>query len=413
MGQGDLRMSAKERERLVVMHRVQARALTVTEAAEEMGMSERNARRVWARFRREGEAGLVHRGRDRPGNRQADPAVRERAVDLYATQYRDFGPTLAAEKMAERDDFVVNRETLRRWLAAAGLWPGGRRHRTHRHRRPRREYFGELVQIDGSHHRWFEERGEMACLMVMVDDATGRAMAHMAPGETRQAALSVLGQWVRAHGVPQALYLDRNSIYVADREPNARERRAGTGPLTAFGRVCHGLGIRLIAARSPQAKGRVERLNRTLQDRLVKELRLRGISTIDAANAMLPDFLAALNERFAQAPLRLANRHRQLAPGQTLREALAVEVRRVVQNDWTFAHRGESHQILRQPNAPPAKGKILVREYLDGRLGAFWQGRRLRIRRVVDTPSERPVEMCPTLRVAHSPTAPSSSGKHI
>jgi len=277
MAKETLRMSAKERKRLVVMEQVKGGGLKLVEGADRMGVSYRQAKRIWARFRLAGASGLVHAGRDRVSNRRIDPVFREQVLGLYREYYRDFGPTLACEKMAERDGVVVHRETLRRWLIEACLWSGRRAWRKHRRRRPRRGHFGELVQLDGSEHAWFEDRAPRSCLMVMVDDATGRTEALMAPAETGQAAFAVLRQWIERHGVPAALYTDRKNIYVTDREPTAEEKRLGKGALTDFGRACQRLGIEIVTAHSPQAKGRVERRNGVFQDRLVKELRLRKI----------------------------------------------------------------------------------------------------------------------------------------
>jgi len=375
-------MSRKERKRLIVMEQVRAGSLTLVAGAERMGISYRQAKRIWARFRHQGAGGLVHGNRDRLGNRRLEEGFKEKVLALYGEKYRDFGPTLAAEKMAERDGVRVNRETLRRWLKGACLWMGRTAWRRHRRRRQRRAHFGELVQLDGSHHGWFEERAEQACLMVMVDDATGHTEALMAEGETTQAVFGVLRKWIERHGAPAALYTDRKNIYVTDREPTAQEKRAGTGALTDFGRACWRLGIEIIAAHSPQAKGRVERKNGVFQDRLVKELRLLGIDAIEAANAMLDPFTADLNRRFAQAPLEEANHHRALSPGLALEDVLCLESTRVVQNDWTFALGGRTFQIPPQPNAPRARRRVCLRQRLDQTILCLYQGRPVEIEEV-------------------------------
>ncbi len=382
MAKETLRMSEKERSRLIVMEQVRARSLTLVEAAERMGLCYRQAKRVWARFKRWGASGLIHASRERTSNNQLDPALKKRVLELYREQYPDFGPTLAAEKMAERDGVAVNHETLRRWLIGACLWAGRTAHRQHRRRRKRRAHFGELVQLDGSHHPWFEERGEKACLMVMVDDATGRSEALLSEGETIQAAFGVLRQWIERHGVPQALYTDRRNIYVTDREPTREEMRLGTGALTDFAKACHRLGIKIIAARSAQAKGRVERVNGVFQDRLVKELRLLGIDSIEPANAILGDFTNDLNTRFAHAPLEEANRHRALPPGRSIEDFLCVERTRVVQNDWTFTLDARIYQIPNQSQAPRARQRVCLRRRMDGTIQCLYQGREVHIEEV-------------------------------
>ena len=371
-------MSSKERRRWVVLHQVETDAVTLKEASERMGVSYRQAKRIWKRWREEGESGLIHRSRGGLSNRRSDPVLKREALRLYQEHYRDFGPTLAGEKLEEKHGLRVNRETLRRWLLGACLWGGRTKARRHRRRRPRREHFGELVQFDGSHHAWFEDRAAPCCLMVMVDDATGRSAARMASEETTEAAFRTLRRWIERHGVPAALYTDRKNIYVSDREPTVEEKRAGTGALTDFGRACWRLGIEIIAARSPQAKGRVERRNGVLQDRLVKELRLRGIADIDSANAMLEEFTETLDARLALAPAASANHHRALPSHERLEEILCWETPRRVQNDWTVVYEGRRLQIERQEGLPPAGARVVVRRRLDASLAILWGERELR-----------------------------------
>ena len=383
MAQETLAMSEQERNRLILMEQVRAGSLLLVEAGDSLGIGYRQAKRIWARFQRQGASGLIHASRDRFSNRQLDPLLKARALELYREQYPDFGPTLASEKMAARDGLEVHRETLRRWLIGARLWPGRTAHRGHRRRRKRRGHFGELVQLDGSHHAWFESRGAPACLMVMVDDATGHTEALLAEGETLQAVFGVLRCWIERHGVPEALYTDRKNIYVTEREPSDEEQRQGTGALTDFGRACWRLGSRLVVAHSPQAKGRVERKNGVFQDRLVKELRLREIDGIEPANAMMGAFTTELNARFAQAPRGEANRHRALPPGGSLGDMLCVERQRVVQNDWTFTLDGRVFQILPQPEAPRARQRVCVRRRMDGTIQCLHEGRELQIEELI------------------------------
>lgn len=333
---------------------------TLERAAREMRVSKRQAVRIKQRYVSEGDAGLAHRSRDRVSNRRAPEAVRQAALELYRRRYADFGPTLASEKMAEHDGVRVNPETLRLWLKAARLWQGLRKAREHRKRRQRRERFGELAQIDGSEHAWFEGRAGRACLMVMVDDATGRVVLHMAAAETTQAALAVARKWVGLHGAPQALYADRKSVYFSPGD---------SGKTTEFGQVMRRLEIDLIRAHSPQAKGRVERMNGTLQDRLVKELRLRGVSTIEGANAMLDEFAEELNARFAREALNAMDAHRMVPSGaEGLDDLFRVEHSRVVGRDNTYTFQSGRWQILEQPGAPPPGASVRVCRSLDGAL---------------------------------------------
>ena len=329
---GGINLSVKEIRRLRVLHRIETGTLKLKEAAAMLGLCTKQMGRIWKRYQSESEFGLAHRSRGMPGNRRKDAALRSRAVELYREKYHDFGPTLAAEKMKERDGLEVNRETLRRWLWGACLWKGKTTHSLHRKRRRRKEHFGEMVQMDGSDHTWFEERGERCCLMVMVDDATGHTEAHFCGSETTRDALLLLLKWIKKHGVPSKLYTDRKNIYVTDRLPTEEEKRQGTGALTEFGQVCARLGIQIIPAGSPQAKGRIERKNGVLQDRLVKELRLMGINGIEDANRGIDSFLEDLNRRFRVAPTHEANYHRELPLGESLEHLFRIEKKRRLQN---------------------------------------------------------------------------------
>ena len=372
-------MSHRETERLRILERVAAKALSLKEAAELMGVGYRQAKRLWRRLREEGTWGLAHRARGRPSNRRLDSSFRERVLARYRERYADFGPTFAAEKLA-KDGLAVSRETLRRWALKEHLWLGRQTHRVHRKRRARRAHFGELVQIDGSDHEWFEQRAKRCCLMVMVDDATGRIQALFSRSEDLAAALRVLKGWIeRFDGVPQALYSDRLSLYHPSREPNDAEKAQGSRALSEFGRVCWRLGAQIIPAGSPQAKGRVERVNGTLQDRLVKELRLANITTIEGANAFLQDhFIEAYNQQFAIEPLEPANYHRALSAERPLEDLLCLESTRQVQNDWTVAYGSRTFQILSQERTPRAKSRVVIRERLDGGIVIVQGGEPLR-----------------------------------
>ena len=238
---GLLAMSQRERTRLVMMTRIEEKAMTIKEAAEVMGVSYRQGRRIYKRYVSEGDKGLVHRNRGRPSNRSKSCALKEIVLALYREQYWDFGPTLAAEMLEERDGYEVDHETLRRWLLAAGLWKRQRKRARHRQQRERKPHFGELVQMDGSHHRWFENRGNEECLMDLVDDATGKTLALLSEEETTAAAMKILWAWVERYGIPKAIYVDWKNVYVTQREPTVEEQLAGELPLTQFGRACRKL----------------------------------------------------------------------------------------------------------------------------------------------------------------------------
>jgi len=366
-------MSRKERARLEVFSRVREGNWTVRQAAGALGVSYRQAKRIWARYQQEGDGGLVHRLRGRKSNRQPAGKLKRRALRLYQEKYADYGPTLASECLLEEDGLQVVPETLRRWLKAAELWKPARIRKVHRRRRARKEHYGELVQMDGSHHDWFEGRRGWAVLMVVIDDATGVIDARFFEEETLSAAFEMLGRYARRNGLPSALYVDRSSIYRSDREPTGEEILAGKQPQTQFGRAMEELGVRLILARSPQAKGRVERCNGTLQDRLVKALRRAKISDLKTANAFLErEFLKAFNARFSKEPQRPEDLHQRLSRRLDLNLILSVREDRVVQNDWTVRWQNRFLQLSRRViGVVQPKGRVSVHEQLDGRLRLF------------------------------------------
>ena len=372
-------MSTRERKRLVVMAGVQRQELTLLQASGLLGLGYRQVKRVWRRYREQGDAGLVHRLRGRPSARRKPARVRTEVLALYGEErYRDFGPTLMAEHL-ERRGLEVDHETVRRWLLAAGKWTLRRRRQRHRQWRERKVCFGEMVQLDGSHHDWFEGRGERCVLMVMVDDATNRVWAQFFEEETTHASYDIFAGWVKQQGLPGSLYVDRDSIYRGEGQPSIGEQLAGQARQTQFGRAMAQLGVKLILANSPQAKGRVERMNGLLQDRLVKEMRLAGISDRAGANQFLPKYLAGLNRQFERVAASALDAH-QAAP-HNLNEVLSWEEERVVQADWTVACGGKWYQLDRQHEALSlVKRKVIVRTLRDGREQIVYGGVKLKWR---------------------------------
>lgn len=375
MTQETLKMSDKERDRLVVMREVQAGILSLAEGAELMNVTYRHARRLLARYESAGDMGLVHASRGRVSNRRLAPAFQEEVLRVYREHLMGYGPTLASEVLAEDFDVKVCAETLRRWLHAACLFVPRTLARRHRRRRARRDSFGEMVQLDGSFHNWFAGRGPDCNLMVAVDDATGRTHCHFSEQETLESAYEMVRQWNDLCGIPNALYVDRRNIYVASREPVDWEKRLGTGAQTDFGHACRALGIRLILANSPEAKGRVERMNGVLQDRLVKALTRRGISTISAANAYLPAFLADFNARFAREPASRVDRHGRSVEASVLNEVLCRQFERTVQRDWTVMVGKRIYQIQSRDCLP--RQRVMVRQHLDASISIVRDSARL------------------------------------
>jgi hypothetical protein len=384
-------MSAKERKRLVVLAEVKEGKLTLAAAAEVLRLGYRQMKRVWKRFQAKGDAGLIHRSRGCPGSRATPKATREKILARYRRRYSDFGPTLAAEHLA-KDGLGVDHETLRRLLMAESLWKPGRPRQKHRQWRERKACFGQMVQLDGSHHDWFEGRRAKAVLMVMVDDATNRLKARFAEEETTHASYDVFEAWVQQRGVPQSLYVDRDSIYRCERTPSVAEQIAGAEPLTQFGRAMAQLGVELILANSPQAKGRVERCNGVLQDRLVKEMRLKGISDLETANAYLErEFLPDYNRRFNVEPAIAADVH-QAKPSH-LEEILSWEEERVVRKDWTVSWDNRFFQIdAEHENLALAGRRVLVRWLRNGTMQLLYEGRKLKWRELPAKPQAAPRE---------------------
>lgn len=378
-------MSQKERTRLGVMKQLKAGQLSLVAGAELLGVSYRQAKRIWRRYRAQGDAGLVHLGRGRVGNRRKEEKIRQRVLTRYRERYADFGPTLAAEHLA-REGLEVDPETLRRWLLAKGWWTLQRRRQKHRQWRERKACFGELVQMDGSHHDWFEGRRGPAVLMVMIDDATNRTYVQFAGEETTRAAYDTFEGYVRRYQLPLKLYVDRDSIYRTEREPTVAEQLAGQEPLTQFGRAMKQLGVGIELAYSPQAKGRVERRNALLQDRLVKELRLAGISDLETANRFLEEkFLPELNRRFCVKPAQEVDAHRPVP--RELNQILNWEEERVVQRDWTVVWQRRWFQIDQGHESLCLVGKkITVRELRDGTVQLLRAGQKLKCRELLRRP---------------------------
>ena len=370
-------LSRKELSRVEVMGRVKAGSLRLREAAELLELSDRQAKRIWARYRAGGGKALQHGNCGRVSNRAYGAKFRARVLQQVQARYADFGPTLAAEHLASDDGLDVQAETLRRWMKQAGLWQRQRRRKAYRQRRERKAHFGELVQLDGSFHEWLEERGERGCLMHMVDDATTTALGWFSAEETTWAAAGVLRRWIERYGVPRALYTDWKNLYV--RSPNGQEQQRGEPAVTQFGRMCAQLGIRIIAASSPQAKGRVERAHGTHQDRLVKKLRLAGMANYDQANAYLDEhYLAEHNRRYARPAAAAADYHRRPPTARQLDQVFWLEEERVVSPDWVVRYKNKLLQLQRQSQHwAPAKSRVRVRENEQGAIAITYRERSL------------------------------------
>lgn len=343
-----VQMSIKEAERLGVMRQVDKRFLTIKKASEELGISLRQAKRIRKRYLREGDAGLISRKRGRESNRKISEKIRSKALDFIKKKYIDFGPTLAAEKLKERNGITLSSETLRKWLIEEGIWKFKKKRAVRVYqRRTRRSRFGELLQGDGSPHDWFEGRSEKCALLQFVDDATSKTtVARFVPTETTDGYLELLEEHLKKYGRPLGFYVDKHSIF----RVNRAEIKKGLG-ITHFGKIVKELGIELICANSPQAKGRVERKNSFLQDRLVKEMRLRGINTIEEGNVFLSQFLEEINRRFGKEPASSEDAHRALRVQDDLKKIFYRKDKRKLSKNLTFQHQGTLYLIqIKTPN---------------------------------------------------------------
>ena len=366
-----IEMSQPERDRLKIMALVLEGKRTQAEAARLLKRSVRQVRRIQRRLQTDGDAGVVHRLRGRPSNGAKDESMRQRIVARYRERYPGFGPTLAAEKLAA-EKLSVSDETLRNWLLDAGLWTRQRRRDRHRQRRDRRECFGELTQADGSEHDWLEGRGPRMVLLVMIDDATSKTVARFHPAETTEGYMDLLKRYLRKHGRMTALYTDHDSVFCGEC-PDKKPAR------TQFMRALEELDIGWIGAGSPQAKGRVERFNGTAQDRLVKELRLAGSSTMEEANHVLERiFLPWFNRRCTVKPASPNNAHRPLHPSLKLTEILSIQEKRTVANDYTIRLDNRVYQLL--PPAYPGLrgGRVTVQQRFDASLHIRFKGHDLK-----------------------------------
>jgi hypothetical protein len=367
-------MSKRELNRLDVLARLDSDKLTVLAAAGLMNVTPRQTYRLLSRYRGGGASAIANQRRSRPSNNRFSDEVRDHAVALVRQLYPDFGPTLAAEKLAERHNLRVSRETLRNWMRHAGIWTSRAERLRFQQPRYRREHVGELVQIDGSDHRWFEERAPACTLLVFVDDATSRLMElRFVASESTFAYFEAVKSYLGRHGKPVAFYSDKHSIFRVSNENAA----SGDG-MTQFGRALSELNIEILCANTSQAKGRVERAHSTLQDRLVKELRLAGISTMEAANAFLPGFIAHYNGRFAKAPAREKDFHRVIDPRQDLDDVLCWREQRKVSHQLVVNYNQMKLTLKPQGLAVRLRGKIVeVYDFPDGRLEIRWKGRPL------------------------------------
>jgi len=365
-------MSERDVRRIEVLSEVVSGRRTIATAAAVLAVTPRHVHRLLRRLQSGGAAVLAHKARGRPSNNRIAVGTRDDALALVRDKYADFGPTLAWEMLTQQHGLKVSRETLRMWMVEAGMWLSRKQRRNFHQPRLRRESLGELVQIDGSEHRWFEDRANPCTLLVFIDDATGRLMQlRFVESESTTSYFEALRGYLQAHGRPLAFYSDKHTVFRVSRA----EAQGGQG-MTQFGRALAELNIEILCANSSQAKGRVERVNRTLQDRLVKELRLAGIATLDAGNAFLPGFIERFNAHFAVTPARAGDLHRPLnLPPDRLRDILCHHERRHVSQQLTVAYDRQLFVLPRNDVTERIAGQYVeVYHYADGRLDLRWKG---------------------------------------
>ena len=391
---GVISMTVQETRRLYVIQQVLERKIRQRKAAELLDHSVRHIKRLVRRVREEGAKGIVHRLRGKRSNRRHPETVQQRVLKLYQTRYGDFGPTLFHEKLAERDRIRINRETLRQWLLKAGLWVQKRKAQTHRQWRERKACRGEMVQLDGSHHDWLEGRGPQLVLMGYIDDATSTVFARFYDYEGTLPALDSFARYSRRYGLPQSVYADLHTTY---RSPGKRtledELEGRTRPQSQFERALGELEVQVIPAYSPQAKGRVERLFRTFQDRVIKEMRLAGITTRDEANRFLTGYLPSYNRRFSRVPRSQANLHHPLPPKAIWQRLLAIRERHALRNDNTLQHATKTYLLEERWNGHRPQ-TIQAEVRLNGKLYLMDGDRSLHYHEV----HERPQVMVPATR---------------
>jgi predicted DNA-binding protein (UPF0251 family) len=398
-------MSQEERDRLHWLKLARDKKITQKMAAKRMEVSARWVRQLLRKLKQKGDRAVVHGLRKRPSNRKIGEAVRQRAIELVGTEYRDFGPTLASEYLSENYAIEVSKETLRQWMIEAKLWrvKGAKMSEVHVWR-PRRECFGELVQWDTSEHDWLEGRGPKLYLVAMIDDATSRAVARLVEHDTTAENMRLLWRWFEQFGRPLGYYTDKAGLFQVNRPLHHNKHLEEAPPLTQIGRALKELGVGWMAAHSPQAKGRIERFFGTAQDRLVKGLRKSGASTLQAANDYLERvYLPMWNERFTVEPANGSDSHRPLLKQHELAAILSHVEERVIINDYTFQFGSERYQIQKSSIAPRMRGSQLrVEVRLDGTMAARWEGKYVEIARCPVRPRAEPEPDRRTKRAARS-----------
>ena len=382
---GIVTMSQKELKRLSVIHKVIDRVVTQVLASEILGLSTRQVRRIERRVSEEGDRGIVHQSRGKPSVRALPELIKDKAIRLCKTKYEGFGPTLASEKLFEINKIKLSRETLRGWLKDEGMAYGARKKRPHRNWRERKHHYGEMQQVDGSHHDWFEGRGPECVLMGYIDDANSRVFAEFHEYEGTFPFMASFKSYAKKYGLPQKLYLDRHSTYKSSKKPSIEDELNNREPQSQVQRALDELGVDVIFAHSAPAKGRIERLFRTFQDRVIKEMRLKGIKSIEEGNKFLKYYLPVFNKRFSVEALEKGDLHRPVPKGADLDKSLCIKTPRGLNKDSTVAHNKKLYHVLDKVHTD----KIMVEERVSGRLHITHKGKELKYRQITQRPAKK------------------------
>lgn len=377
-------MTQEELKRLHLIHKALDKSLTQAEAADIIGVCLRQAQRIVRTVRAEGDEGIIHKSRGRISNRALPKKIKDKALRFYKEKYPDFGPTLASEKLFEIDKIKLDDETLRLWLREENIPYKQRKKRPHRQWRQRKDRFGEMLQIDGSEHDWFEGRGPECVFMGYIDDATGNPFGRFYPYEGTLPAMDSFKGYVEEYGIPASIYLDKHSTYKSTKKQSIEDQLNNQEHLSQFARAVTELGVNIIYADSPQAKGRIERLFNTFQDRVIKEMRLQGISSIAEGNRFLKRYLPVYARRFGVKPAKEGDLHRPLPKDIELNKILCKKTECALRNDFTVAYDKKLYQVEDNIRAK----KIIVEERTDGSMRIRHKGAILKFKEIAARPEK-------------------------
>ncbi len=392
-------MSQKESNRLYVIRQAMDKAINQEQAAALLKLSDRQVRRIVRDVKQEGATGICHKSRGKRAHNRIADKIKNKATILCRDTYKEFGPTHASEKLLTVHNIKVSDETLRGWFQQEHIPYKSRKKRPHRQWRKRKAYRGEMVQMDGSHHDWFEGRGPVCVLMGYVDDATGRVYARFYEYEGTLPAMDSFKRYIRLYGLPQSVYLDRHSTYKSLAKQTIEEELNDIRPMSHFEKSLFELGVEVIHAYSPQAKGRIERQFGTFQDRVVKEMRLAGVTNIAEGNTFLDGYLPEYNRKFAKEAAEQANYHRPVVNKRALDSILSIKTARALRNDFTVAHDKILYQVMSNIQAK----KVIVEERTDGSMRILHNGLRLKFKEIQTRPLKEKVSLPRLIRVREQP----------